>query len=310
MARFDIVRQVKRSYLDWRIRMCYGTTHPTVVTLADGRHQVSIDPTDPRARKKVASDAIRGKRRRNQVFWVSAINALQPNVALDVGVNFGECLFQADYPSHTTAFGIDGNPGLLPHLIASRDLHPQGPQIEVINALVAEEPAEAASFFVSQRASGGSTAAAAVTEIRDGEFEEKQVPVTSVDTLVESANSLDRIVFKIDVEGYEGHVLRGMVRSLANCESAVGLIEFDTQMLTRAGESLEQFWDFLRQQFDVSIFVGRRLSNIGSLTWNAVEATVGERLKHTDLLLIGGSDRQIGRDFATRQFGSVAKSAA
>ncbi len=309
MPQFNIVRRVKRRYLNWRIRMRYGTTHPTVVTLADGRHRVSIDPSDPRASKKVASDAIRGKRRRNQVFWITAVEAIQPTVALDVGVNFGECLFQADYPSHPLAFGIDGNPGLLPYLQSSRDLHPQGPQIEVLNALVAEEPAEAASFFVSQRASGGSTAAARVTEIRDGEFEEKQVPVTSIDALLEPQPSISRMVFKIDVEGYEGHVLRGMVKSLAQCESAIGLIEFDTQMLTRADESLSQFWDFLQERFDIHMFVGRRTIDVSKTDWPTARETCKQANNHTDLLLVGGTNRQIGRDFVARQFGSRSRAA-
>ncbi|MFK7822426.1 MAG: FkbM family methyltransferase [Planctomycetaceae bacterium] len=306
MARLDIARRVKRKYLDMRIRMRYGTTHPAVVKLADGFHEVRIDPTDPRARKKIASDGIRRKRRRNQVFWVAAVDELQPDVAIDIGVNFGECLFQADYPPETQAFGIDGNPDLLPFLQASRELHPQGPQIEVLNALVAEKPAESASFFVSQKASGGSTAVSGVTDMREGDFEEKQVPVTSIDTLLNTTESAKRIVFKIDVEGFEGQVLRGMEATLSACKTAIGFIEFDTRMLTRAGEDMEQLWQFLQDRFEVHMFVGSRLVDLSHADWSVAKANCKATDDHTDLVLIGGKEREAARSFTQTQFGRRA----
>lgn len=308
MSGFGVLRRIKRRYLDLRILIRYGTANPRVVKLADGRHEVSINPADPRARKKVASDAIRGKQRRNQVFWIRAIKTLQPNVALDVGVNFGECLFQTDYPAGTLAYGIDGNPALLPYLRESRDLHPSASQIELHNALVSDAPGEAAAFYVSKRASGGSTAVEGVAEMRDGDFEEVQVPVTSVDTLLEGR--ADTVVFKIDVEGFEGNVLRGMSGTIDNCKTALGFIEFDTRMLQRAGEDLPGLWAYLQSKFDIHMFVGARLVNLSNDKWETAAAHCVRTGDHTDLLLIGGSERQAGRDFVMSQFAEPSHRAA
>ena len=307
MAGFNFAGRIKRQYFDLRILMRYGTLNPRVVTLADGQHEISIDPDDPRCRKKIAADGIRGKQRRNQVFWRTAVAALKPNVALDVGVNFGECLFHMDYPQCTQAYGVDGNPAILPYLEESRELHPQTDQIQLHNALVAEQPAEEATFYVSTKASGGSTAAAGVAEMRDGDFQEARVPVTSVDTLLSTPPK--KIVFKIDVEGFEGQVLRGMQKTLASCQTALGFIEFDTRMLNRSGENVSDFWDFLQANFDVHMFVGQRLVPLVGTDWSDAAGYCSEANDHTDLLLVGGSSRELAREFVQGQFGNSKKAA-
>lgn len=300
MAGFNFARRIRQQYFDLRIFMRYGTLNPRVVTLADGRHELSIDPGDPRCRKKIAADGIRGKQRRNQVFWRTAVNALKPNVALDIGVNFGECLFHMDYPQCTLAYGIDGNPALLPYLEESRELHPQTHQIRLHNALVAEQPAKEATFYVSKKASGGSTASAGVAEMGDSDFQEARVPVTSVDTLLSTLPK--KIVFKIDVEGFEGRVLRGMQKTLAGCQTALGFIEFDTQMLDRSGEDVSDLWDFLQANFDVHMFVEDRLVSLLGTDWSGAAGYCAEADDHTDLLLIGGSNRELARKFVQTQF--------
>ncbi len=306
MTGFRPLRWVKRRYLDLRIALRYGTLYPRVVRLADGEREVSVDPRDPRARKKIMSDSIRGKQRHNQMFWLAAIEAIKPDVALDVGVNFGECLFQATYPEGTRGIGIDGNPALLPFLQESRDLHPQRNQIEVHNALVDEEPRENAQFFVTTQASGGSTATREVAEQRGTNFREESVPVTSIDSLVGSG--AQRVVFKIDVEGYEGHVLRGMQRTLASCEAALGFIEFDTRMLAQSGEDLPELWRFLQAHFSIHMFVGRDLVTLSNCDWATAKRHCDQTGQHTDLLLTRGS-LDIVRTFPARAFQSTSRAA-
>ncbi len=307
MSGFRPLRWLKRRYLDLRILLRYRTLYPRFVLLADGEHEVSVNPRDPRARKKLIADSIRRKKRHNQIFWRAAVQDIEPDVALDIGVNFGECLFQASYSESTRAIGIDGNPDLLPFLTESRDRHAQSQQIEVHNAMVDESSREPATFYVSTQASGRSSAVKGVLVDRDCECRETTVPVTSIDAIVGSAAK--RVVFKIDVEGYEGHVLRGMQKTLDTCEIAVGFIEFDTRMLSSAGEDLAALWRFLQDRFSVHMFVGKTLVPMMDCDWKTASELCEQEGSHTDLLLVRG-ETALARSFADRVFQSAAPAAA
>lgn len=46
-------------------------------------------------------------------FWINAINEYSPDLLIDVGVNYGECIFSTNYPKHTQIYGIEANRDLL-----------------------------------------------------------------------------------------------------------------------------------------------------------------------------------------------------
>jgi FkbM family methyltransferase len=68
-------------------------------------------------------------------------------------------------------------------------------------------------------------------------FEEVSVQSTTVDECLASSGLAPglRLLFKIDVEGYEGHVVTGMRHTLRNAAAYAGIVEFDRNYLQRAG---------------------------------------------------------------------------
>ena len=102
----------------------YGTLRPERVHLPQSRHAVYIDTGDRRAIKRILLDAVRGRYPVNRRFWVDFVGTLEPEIALDVGANYGECVFAADYTDATRVFAFEANPALQPHLQRSREEHP------------------------------------------------------------------------------------------------------------------------------------------------------------------------------------------
>lgn len=73
-------------------------------------------------------------------------------------------------------------------------------------------------------------------------LEQVVVPTRTMDSLC-GLTPGEAFVFKLDVEGFEAKVLRGMKRTLENAGPTVGLIEFD---VLRIRESGEDPWTMLR----------------------------------------------------------------
>lgn len=276
----------------------YGTRRPEWVAYPDYNGSLSISPDDRRAIHKIALDFARGRTPRHIRFWRDFARQLQPALCLDVGANYGECLFSMDYPRGTRVLGVEANPRLLPHLERSREAHPDAERIHLRNAIAGVEELAAAPLWLEPRWSGRTRAFS--TGADAGRRERVQVPATRVDSLVGALTgpgSLDGpLVFKIDVEGFESFVLRGMPRTLAAAPLTVGYVEVDRELMEAAGADMNEV-DELFRQFQIFVPERRRgrdyLRPLGALS----ELAEGRRGRfHTDVILVkGGVPPQGGR---------------
>jgi len=236
-----------------RVVLRYGTTSPSRVRLPGCANWIHIDPTDVRARKKFIYDPLRRRVSPPLRFWRSFVAHLQPDIALDVGVNFGECLFGTGYPLGTRIVGVEASPMLAPYLEHSRDEHPDRERIVVHTVLVSDESADQVPFYLDTRWSGSSSATAprgSADGIR--RIERRSV---RLDELVQVCEARDRtIVYKMDIEGFECRALRGFKGALDAAALAVGMIEFDSELTAAAGEQPELFIEGLIERFDVYRF--------------------------------------------------------
>jgi FkbM family methyltransferase len=257
------------------------------VKLCNCDHWVHIDPTDRRATKKLVYDPIRGRVSPPSGFWRAFNDHLQPAVAVDVGVNFGECLFGYRYAAHTHVFGFEANPRIAPFLTKSRAEHPDGERITLTYGLVSDEAAEGVPFFVDPSWSGGGSAVARLNEAAD----------TLAFTL--TARTLDSVIprqlvdgkcllFKMDIEGYEAKAFRGFGATLDAAALAVGFIEFDSSFIAAAGESPESYFESLAERFDIFRLDGsstRKLLRVAGFSALPPSRAPDGRV-HTDLILV------------------------
>lgn len=287
---------LKRAWLNGLFLYHYGTPNPRRVPLVQSEHHVHVNPQDWRARKKIIAAGIRGRYPRNQQFWREAIAAFAPDTVLDIGVNYGECLFSIIYPESTRIFGFEANPTLESYLQSSLAEHPSASQIELAFQLVTDEDEGSEEFFIDCNWSGGSAAGLDPENYDSNRYTRVQIPKASVDATLENHNCIPtKLFFKIDVEGFEEKVLSGMQRTLHMASESVGFIEFDAEMLSRAETEIDVYWDFLTSEFEVFAFDRSGVPHPANRMNSSQLGELCGRHFHTDLVLIRSSDVELGQ---------------
>jgi len=276
---------IREARLAPRVFLKYGTFSPDKVEMPNAISPIHIKPGDRRAKKKILFDSIRGRYSINRRFWVDFVTSMAPDVALDIGVNYGECIFSPTYPPNVTAIGFEANPELFDYLNKSLAEHPSAQNIELVNALVDEKPGGQVDFFVDTDWSGGSTAIASIAE---GAVSTRKLRVEtqSVDAVLRGkAKSPDSVVFKIDVEGFEPQVLLGMRETLGHASQAVGFIEVDTRFLEKTCWPPLRYDNEILYQFDLYAQTDRKSLVFRKIESLAAYCQSGDRKKHFDLLV-------------------------
>jgi FkbM family methyltransferase len=171
--------------------------------------------------------------------WRRIVRHLQPTVVLDIGANYGEITFCSRYPANCRVFTVEANPTLLPFLERSLAGHPDRPQIRLVSK-AASDRAGSVSMTIDEKWSGTSSAVGAMPD-PDNRFKGAgpertrlvEVDAITIDSLLDGMPA-DRLAIKLDVEGYEARVLRGMHETLARTRQFIAIMEFDGDKLTRA----------------------------------------------------------------------------
>jgi FkbM family methyltransferase len=164
-----------------------------------------VDRQDPRAlwlarnRGVTSSPVVR--------LWGDLVDELAPAIVLDVGANYGEVTFSTTYPAHTAIHLVEANPELVRLLQRTINESSLAPTMS-LHGCAASHEVGTVTLHITGDSSGFSSI------VPDFEADRAiTVPARTIDSLVESKPG-SSLLFKIDVEGYELSVLRGMERLL------------------------------------------------------------------------------------------------
>lgn len=241
-----------------------------------------INSEENRGRALLISDGITQKRL--SYFWSTSVKEFSPDLIIDVGVNYGECLFSTTYPVRTTIYGIEANHHLIQYIIKSREVHPNKTQITIINAFASDKDDEQKEFFIDKHWSGTSSASYIPAH---NMIEKVPVRTIAIDSILKKDITNGTVLFKVDVEGYEAFVLKGMIELFKRCESAIGFIEFNSEYIEKSGMEVEAFFSFLQKYFTVYMYVEDEiLVKADGVHYEDLKTIFGKDYIHTDLLVV------------------------
>lgn len=250
-------------------------------------NKIYVNSEENRGRALLVSNGMTQKRLTN--FWIKAVNEFSPDLVIDVGVNYGECIFSTNYPNHTHIYGIEANRELLKYIHLSREAHQNKEQIKIFNVFAADKEEEK-TFYVDKHWSG--TSSAAYRPAHDM-IEKTTVSSVTIDSIIEEDTMNKNILFKVDVEGYEAFVLKGMTELIQNSASALGFIEFNSEYVEKSGVNANDFLRFLQQNFSVYIYIKNELVNGSQLALSDLYKLFGANYVHTDLILVKDVKKQL-----------------
>jgi len=257
----------------------HGSLSPTEVSLPVTGHRIALNPRDDRAYKKIVMDSARKRVSTPMQFWRDHVTHLKPALCADIGANYGECTAFARYAAGTTCLTIEANPTLLPYLQKTRALHPDSEKIVLESCLLGDADKQESALYFHETWTGGGSAVEAHADMTKA-----TVTTRTMDSLI-AQHRIDAkgpFVFKMDVEGYEGKVIAGF-SNLFTRDDVAGILEFDTDMLTRAGTDPKALFETLAARFSVYLTAKKNKTLRKIARWNDLCALhKGERF-HCDL---------------------------
>lgn len=279
-----------RALLDGaRFYRLYGTFRPTQLRLPYSGNTLHVDRREPRGRGVLKHQA--AGQPDSKAIWHEAIRRLQPTAVVDVGLNYGEFLFDEKYLPNAILLGVEANPALRGWLERSAADHPNASQLRLAFALASDRAGPPAKFYVDPLSSGRSSAV-----LRDASAPNEvcEVPTVTVDSFFEQLTDEDlaqrNLVFKVDVEGYEVFVLRGMERLFRSCSQMVGIIEFNSVLLRKSGADPEAFLAELSTRFPRMLVLKNGVfRDLPQPSLDAIRAACGARDVEVDLILFSSA---------------------
>lgn len=285
--------KLEREAINLAIRQNYNSDTPNFSFICGGMRRISVNPDDRRARKMLLKNGIRYYSK-NQLFVYACASYLPLDLFLDVGTNYGECLFSLPLYCKTRARGFEANPEMRDHLERSKRYN-SDIQAEYDIVAVSGVAGQSVSFFVDAKWSGKSSLSGTTGRAT----REHSVTTTTVDAEVEKAGGGTTILLKVDVEGFEPSVFDGAKRTIRETPNLIALVEYDSDFLEANGSNAEEFFDALEEDCEVYDFKKDILRPV----WDFAQLQKLHAKKpkiHTDLILTKFSDNSIRSAFQTR----------
>lgn len=281
-----------REMTNRRIRGVYNTTTPEFAFICGGMRKIAVDAQDRRVRKLLLSRGFRYFSK-TQFLIYACMKQLPIDVFLDIGVNFGECLFSAPLNGETRMIGFEPNPGITPFLAKSRAYNDDLRHVEIVHSAMSRAAGGTIDFHVDTRWSGKSS----IQRNDDGEnIVTLQVPTTTIDHEFARLGTPATALVKIDVEGHEFAVLEGAQRTSAEIANIIYVMEFDSDFLVRAGHDPQMLFRGLQARFALYDLRNDGVHPLSDLDQPDLRARRQDKI-HFDLVMTRFSDRGLAARF-------------
>jgi FkbM family methyltransferase len=187
---------------------------------------------------------ILGREHEADVIRVFRTFLTQRSVVLDIGANFGlySALAASIIKKYGRLFAFEGNPRVFASLqrtLVANDLY-FNPNVVAANLLISGENGRGLLHYSANLPSGGTMSK---VELIGGMQRKVEVAMTTIDDFLPADLPVDLV--KIDVEGHEPLVLRGMERTIARSPRIRIIIEFADNMLAHTLAPAD-FVDYIR----------------------------------------------------------------
>lgn len=237
---------LRRGIDEIKLAIMYRQLFPNAVVLPNSGSPIFVDRNENRGRSVLLCGA--SGQPNLKALWHRAVEVLCPDVVVDVGANYGEFVFGERYPKAKRILSIEANEGLATYLQMSHKLHPDRERMTILTALAAGRSDDVIEFFLDQGSSGRSTA----VKRTDTKSVVTRVRTVAVDDLLEDlALEEMKLIFKIDVEGFEPVVFEGMKRVIERTNFLLGLIEFNPRLIRLSGVDPQRFLDSLHSRLQI-----------------------------------------------------------
>jgi FkbM family methyltransferase len=287
--RTRVLKPKKRLIKRKRTRVTRKHRQPLLRTVAmpDSKALLYVNLGDKRGKWLVNSRGVTQAKITH--LWKQAVKTFQPDIVVDVGVNYGEIIFSTTYQPSAEIVGIEANPLLRPYITKSLQTHPNMLQMNIVYALASDRDHMEKNFFIDKAWSGTSSA---VTKRDPQAVEQHKVKTITIDSLFADRSLSDkRLLFKVDVEGYEEFVMKGMRKLMSECQSFIGSLEFSNGNLEKAGTDVNGFLNDLQQHGQVFVHhATNQLVLIKNLNLAKLQKYYRTNQIHTDLLLLSNNE--------------------
>ncbi len=237
---------LRRWIEECKLALRYRALFPDSVCLPNSQSHIFVNRRDSRGRSVLLCGAQGQPNLKG--MWHRAITEIAPDIVLDIGANYGEFVFGERYPMAKRVISIEANPALSPFLQKSHQKHPDRQKITMLTALAAEKSDQELDFFVDQGSSGRSTA----VKRSDTESIATRIRTVAIDDLLSDVTLQEmKVVFKIDVEGFEPVVFSGMRTLINRSKFLLGILEFNPNLIRLSGVDPETFLNELHSKLQI-----------------------------------------------------------
>jgi FkbM family methyltransferase len=216
------------------------------IKIGNSDNSIFVDEEDLKGNSLIRHKGITQPRVVN--FWRKIVKDFDPDIILDVGLNYGEILFSTNYKNSAKIFGIEPNINLRPYIKESIKKHINNKQISIYYKMASDKTLSHHSFYLDNERSGNSSIFN-LPERQQTLIKTKSIKIDDLMTIKQVNDKL--VLFKIDVEGCEWKVLKGMETTLKSCKQFIGCIEFNLEFLTKVDVNVLEFIKYLKNNFKI-----------------------------------------------------------